>query len=142
MFQRKQSLYWILAIVLGVVQFFRPYGVAMLPIPDGSIDPVVFYFSNFWPVASLLYLTTGIQLVTLFLYKKHNLQIRMTGFNIVLLIGLQALVVYFLWKLSAVGVVKYDIVDVFPIISALLNIFALKRVATDHALLQSLRRLR
>lgn len=142
MFQRKQTLYWIAAIVLGAVQFFRPYGEALIPIADGSIATVVFDFSSFWSVAVLLSLTTGIQVFNLFLYKKHALQIRLTGFNAALLIGLQVMIVYCLWKLPEGGVVKYDIVSIFPLFGALLNVFALKRVAADYALLRSLGRLR
>lgn len=142
MFQRKQTIFWIVALVLTAVQFFRPYGSSIIPFPNGSMETVTFTYSTFWAVSSLLYLTTVIQLIILFLYKKHPLQIRLTGVAIVLLVGLQVMVVYCLLKLPEGGVVRYDIIDIFPLVSAILHIFALKRVAADYALLRSLGRLR
>lgn len=142
MFQRKQTLFWIAALALTIVQFFRTYGAALIPFPGGRVVTVDFFFDTYWPVAALLCMVTVIQIINLFLYKKHALQIRLTGVVIVLLLGLQVLVGYCLWRLPEIGLVKYDIIDVFPVISAILNFFAFKRVSADYALIKSLGRLR
>lgn len=142
MFQRKQTLFWLAALALMIAQFFGSYGQSLIPVGDGSIATIDFTFRTFWTVTVLLALIVLIQVVVLFLFKKQALQIRLTAVNIVLMIGLQALVVYYLFKLPGGGVVKYDLNDLMPAFAALLNFFAFKRVAADYALLRSLGRLR
>ena len=92
----------------------------------------------------LLFISAIIGVITIFLYKRRLLQIRIASLNIGLQAGLTALI-YFLAhsagkELGAVCSFGYSMV--FPIISVVLLIMAIKAIGKDEALIRSMDRIR
>jgi hypothetical protein len=92
----------------------------------------------------LLFLTPIVSLVTIFLFKKRLIQIRLCAANIGLLIGTTGLIYYFgsvgAKELSAVA--SYQINMVFPLVGAILTFMALRAIGKDEALIRSMDRIR
>ena len=72
------------------------------------------------------------------------IQIRLCVVNIVLLVGLEGLMFYYVRAAqSAVGeAISYSIVFIFPLAAAILIYLALRAIGRDEALVRSLDRLR
>lgn len=99
---------------------------------------------NSTPMSILIAICLAICAITIFLYKKRMLQIRLCVGNIVLLVGLEGLMFYYvrLAKQAVGGLSSYNIVFIFPLVSAILIFLALRAIARDEALVKSLDRLR
>jgi hypothetical protein len=96
------------------------------------------------PLIVLLTVTILIDVVTIILYKKRMLQIKLCILNIVLLLGLQGLLYYYISVTShQLGFnPTYSLIFIFPTISAILTYLALRGVAKDEKLIRSMDRLR
>lgn len=153
MIQRIQSLYLLGSVVLIVLMFFFPLaelvdssGKAMQFIYRGipamnDGEPAIF---NAYPVSILLSLIVLIGLITIFLYKKRILQIRLTIFNMVCLLGVVGLIYYSInsqvKELDAIA--AYHLVNVFPLVALVLNYLAIRKIGQDEALIRSVDRIR
>ncbi len=153
MIQRIQSIYLFITVVLTAMLFFMP--VARLTVPDAftyqfyttkviqSGNPEVFIAYN-WMSMILNIVITLVSVVTIFLYKKRLLQLRLCIVNIILLIGLLVLI----WAQVASLTNELDAVRQwgfsfgFPLIGVVLNWLALRGIIKDIALLKSYDRIR
>jgi hypothetical protein len=94
----------------------------------------------------LLTIIIVIAFVSIFLYKKRMLQIRLCVFNAFLLIGFYGLFAFFLWKMSATpDIFRFSNVRLalsFPFISLILDYLAIRNIGADETLVRSLNRLR
>ena len=83
-------------------------------------------------------------LVTIFLFKKRFLQIRLSIVNIVLLGGYYALLFIYLWQAGVQLDAKWylKIVTAFPLVSIVLTFMSLRAIGRDEALIKSLNRIR
>ncbi len=84
-------------------------------------------------LAILVTLTTLISFVTIFLYKKRLLQIRLCGLNLGLLVGTTGMI-YFLGTQVAKELgaeVSYNIPMVFPIAALILTFLAIRSIGKD-----------
>jgi hypothetical protein len=97
-----------------------------------------------WPIAILMGLIALDSLVTIFLYKKRMLQIRFTVFNILLMLGLMVLIYFNVSNQAEVmnASVEYKLVNVFPLISAILSYLAIRGIGKDEAMIRSMDRIR
>ncbi len=153
MIQRIQSTYLLVAVILLAFMVFMPfanmisestgieYQIGFMGITaniqvDISLSTV--------PLSILIGLCLAIAFVTIFLFKKRMLQIRLTIVNIILLLGLQGLTYYYINAASNELNASYSftIVFVFPVVSAILSFLALRAISKDEALIRSLNRLR
>ncbi len=154
MIQRIQSVYLFLASVLFVFMLTNPLAQIRLA------DDTFLIFNNYqvtalsnetfqpvptWPITVLIAVIMLIGLVTIFLFKKRTLQMRLCVYNIILMFGLIGLI-YFYMRYT---VNKYDGVDsvflwpiVVPFISMILTYLALKGIQKDDALVKSYERIR
>ncbi|MGL4955953.1 MAG: DUF4293 domain-containing protein [Bacteroidales bacterium] len=84
-----------------------------------------------------------VSLISIGLYKRRVLQIRLCVFNTVALVGYQF---YVLWAACQVSktalLLDYKITIVFPIIAAICSFLALRFIARDEAMIRSLNRIR
>ncbi len=86
--------------------------------------------------------------ITIFLFKKRRVQIRLAFAEFVLLVGAILFLVYAIWSTREVfvssGAVTWRLtmVGVFPLIALILNWMALRRIIRDEALVRSLDRIR
>ena len=98
-----------------------------------------------WPLSILLFTVMILGVVTIFLFKKRTLQMRLCMFNILLIFGLIGMI-YFYAKFARIGVERTETLLLWPIvipfISAVLSYLALKAIQKDDAVVKSWERLR
>lgn len=153
MIQRIQSLYLLGGLILIGIMFFFPlaelidtagqtYEFLYRGIPaitEGA--PAIFMA---YPVAILLTIIVLISLITIFLYKKRMIQVRLTIFNMVCMLGAVGLIYYSInsqtKELNAIA--DYSIINAFPLVALVLNYLALRNIGKDEALIRSMDRIR
>lgn len=152
MIQRIQSIYLLVATILLTSVFAYPY--AQLLSADGQL--FIFKFNGLAlehepelylhtvPPVILLALTTFIAFISIFLYKKRIIQMRMNSLNIFLILGYLGLNYYYIHNFSKQleGVVSYEITVIFPFIAAILTYLAIRAIGKDEALIRSMDRIR
>lgn len=152
MVQRIQTVYLLVATILIGSVFAYP--LAELLGADGQL--FIFKFNGLKieneeglylltiPPIILLGITTLIPLVSVFLYKKRIIQMRLNSFNIILLIGYVGLNYYYIQNFSKQldGVVSYQIAAIFPFIAAVITYLAIRAIGKDEALIRSMDRIR
>ncbi|MCG8409888.1 MAG: DUF4293 domain-containing protein [Bacteroidales bacterium] len=152
MIQRVQSVYLLVVTVLMATIFAYPYAELM------SSDSQLFIFNfnglskfseegmylKIVPPIVLLVVIVLIAFVSIFLYKKRILQIRLNIFNIVLMFGYLGLNYYYIQNFSKQldGIVSYKIVAVFPFVAIILTYLAVRSIGKDEALIRSMDRIR
>ncbi len=153
MIQRIQSIYLLIAFAFGLSMFFSHQiefmadtmytlsfkGINALQASETSKSiPTI-------ALSILLVLSPLVTFITIFLFKKRFLQIRLCAANIALLIGTTGLIYYFgsmgLKELPAQSL-TYSVTTVFPIAGAILNYLALRAILKDEALIRSMDRIR
>lgn len=154
MIQRIQSVFLLIATILLVFLVFFPYA-EMVRSSDQNIFELGFRglinvsggegiaFSSV-TLSILMIICLLITIVTIFLFKKRMLQIRLSVFNIILLLGLQGLMYYFfrVAEKTLSGSGTFSLLFVFPFVTAILVFLALRAISRDEALVRSLDRLR
>lgn len=154
MIQRVQTLYLLVVTILVGFFFFVPFSTFVVKpqmveyllmatgLSTSGLNQEVIY--PIWALLILVILVCTIPFITIFLFKKRMLQIRLCIVSIILLLGLQGLLYYTVVaigkQLSAEP--SYSIIFIFPVISAILTFLALRAIAKDEALVRSLDRLR
>ncbi|WP_297327905.1 DUF4293 domain-containing protein [uncultured Bacteroides sp.] len=152
MLQRIQSVYLLVVAILLVVALcmpvgsfigadgitenvFKPLGLSMA---DGS-------FQSTWGLFGLLLLSAIIAFCTIFLFRNRMLQVRMTIFNSVLLVG------YYIAFLVFMFVLKSDLEAMsfklgwalcLPAVSIILNYLAFRAIYRDELMVKASDRLR
>ncbi len=153
MIQRIQSIYLLIAFAFGLSMFFTnqiefiadtTYVLNFNGINAVEATETTKSISTI-ALSILLFLTPVVSLVTIFLFKKRMIQIRLCAANIGLLIGTTALTYYFgtvgLKALNAQSL-TYSVTMVFPIAGAILNFLAIRAIGKDEALVRSMDRIR
>lgn len=98
-----------------------------------------------WGLFALTAVISILSLITIFLFKKRMLQIRLCIFNGILMLGFYALFGFFVWILKdqlAGAALSVKIALSFPIIALILDYLAIRNIGADEALVRSLDRLR
>ena len=154
MIQRIQTVYLLTIVALIAAMLFMPLAIIQIDDLFYSFDgsglntltkPSELVYPA-WALMALLTIIIMIAFITIFLYKKRMLQIRLCIFNALLLIGFYGLFVFILWEIAATpGVFHFSSVRLalsFPFISLILDYLAIRKIGADEALIQSLNRLR
>ena len=152
MIQRKQTLFLLIALILNILLFFFPfcefsvnkteiYKITVFGITSLADNTVI---TNLYPLLILLILILIINFLTIFLFKKRMLQIRLNVFNIILNAGLIILFFFFMHKATAdmSAIISYKISIIIPLISIILYFLSIKFIRSDENLLRSLDRIR
>ncbi len=153
MIQRIQSVYLLVAGIFlvfllfnPIAEFVRSANQAIFELRFSGVVNEAGETESFsvLPLSILIVLCISITFITIFLFKKRMLQIRLSVINIVLLLGLEGLMFYYVSviKNELEGNVSYNVLIVFPVVSAILVYLALRAIAKDEALVRSLNRLR
>jgi hypothetical protein len=98
-----------------------------------------------WGLFALGLISSVLALSTIFLYKNRILQIRLSIFNIILMIGFYlffGFITYRVLLLDDIHFNKIGIGVIMPIIAIILTVLAIRKIGEDEALVQSLNRLR
>ena len=162
MIQRRQTIFMLLSAIISALLFFMPlisfnangevmrftiFGI------ENPIDTLTLSQSYTWPLIVLTILMTLAPLVTIFLYKKRELQVRLCHLNMlvnIIFIGL-VFIYYESDVMSVIFAVENDIysLDVayfigmaFPLVNLVLEILAIRGIKKDIELLKSIDRLR
>ncbi len=154
MIQRIQTLYLIviaalmtLTLVMPIATFmgdgytFNLYAFGLKTAQGEVAQPTVY-------MAVVLILSALLPLVTIFLFKRRLLQIRLLAANIVLLLGSLAfmLIYYFLssrlFSELTLHEQSWKITLVFPVISLIFAVLAVRAVFKDEILIRSADRIR
>jgi len=155
MIQRIQSLFLLASVILLSILMYNPFasfivepqmakytlGVFGLSVVDGATVEKV---QSIWFLLGFIIVVLLISFITIFLYHRRILQIRLCILTIVMLVGLQGVMYYVVYaygkNLNSNPI--YSLVFIFPLIAAILNFLALRAIARDEALIRSLDRLR
>ncbi|GET21885.1 DUF4293 domain-containing protein [Prolixibacter denitrificans] len=154
MLQRIQSIYLLGALLLIVALFFVPF--AEIVGSDGSIyvfdkagiylqgakDPEILYSGL--AIQVFLGIIVLVNLVTIFSFKKRIRQIRLSVFNILLMIGLSGVIYYFASHSAKLldGKFSFEPSLVMPLIAVVLTYLAIRSIGRDEALVRSIDRIR
>ncbi len=154
MIQRIQSVYLFVAAMLFLLLFSNPiaklqideslllelYHNKIIAVNQADFDPI-----TTWPLTILTSVIIIINLVTIYLYRKRALQMRLCIFNILLMFGLVGLIWFFV-KYTMSNMSGIDSVFLWPIvvpfISIVLTYLAIKGIQKDDALVKSYDRIR
>jgi hypothetical protein len=149
MIQRIQTVYllWVVGLLIAglclPLGYFTGAGTAIYTFTPLGVraDDV---FQSSWGLFCILLLSSLIALSTIFLYKHRILQIRMTIFNTLLLIG------FYLAFIAFYLVLKEDLEASFrihwalclPLVAIILNYLAIRAIYRDEILVKAADRLR
>lgn len=149
MIQRKQTLFLIVIIALFVSMFFMNLVtrecVGQTPAEDATYSISV---ASLYPLTVLASLIVIISAVTIGLFKKASLQLRLTVFNIILIFGFIGFEIYSLYRFYQAPIVTQTSNDIigmaafFPLLALLFAFLAFRGIAQDIFLLRSFNRMR
>ena len=161
MIQRIQTLYLLLVVILGTLLcIFSPVEFLL---PDAT-DYVSLHALDKWPLAVMSIAIPLLALVTIGLYKRRLLQVRLNIMNVVLCLGYYALlalyVAYIVKGYEPLGAVNCQLSIVncqlstvncewyltmwsaIPLVNVVLTMMATRRILKDEALVRAADRLR
>ncbi len=153
MIQRIQTLYLFVSFILMLMMFFFPLAELL---PQGGEtytfrfdglyyqDSTTIYYQAIPPII-LLSVITLLNFITIFLYKRRIIQMRISFINILLMLGYVGLLYFYVSDFSnrlEAETVSYRIFDVFPVAAAILTYLAIRAIGKDEALIRSIDRIR
>jgi hypothetical protein len=100
---------------------------------------MTFKMTENYLLAALTSFTALIPAISMFLYKKRILQMRFNIFNSILLVVLQGFIVYYF--IQGTGLML-SLQSVFPVISLILSVLAIRNILKDEIKIRSLNRIR
>jgi hypothetical protein len=159
MIQRIQSAFLLAATILSVVIIVHP--ISGMSLSDGSqafftcfglknaVKPYQMYISTY-PIAVLAITTALISFITIFLFQRRVLQMRLCVYNILLTIGLiiSIFIYYFIIKTGNIvdeiymKAHAFSFSIVFPFVNIILLFQAFRSIRRDDMLIKSYDRLR
>lgn len=147
MIQRIQTVFLFFAAVFAGVLFFVP--IASFNVGNEMVNLSVFGVENHTNALLLLVLAilmVIVPFITIFMYKKRELQLKLSSLNVLLNAILCGLVFLFFvdkvqTSLSATSV-TYVFGTYIPLINIVLSIFAMRWIKKDIELIKSVDRLR
>ncbi|MFO7880797.1 MAG: DUF4293 domain-containing protein [Bacteroidota bacterium] len=151
MIQRIQSLYLLGAVITGIIMFFIPLahiiaGPNVLEFYHYGIKPgdIAVNAYNALPLTVLFALTTALSFIIILLYKRRQLQIRLCGVNIFLLIGQIGLILFYIFDVAKQLDAEKDftIAIILPVVSIIFIYLAMRNIAKDDARVKAADRIR
>ena len=149
MIQRIQSVYLLVVSILMVICMCNPvgsiiastneiseFGNLFITLPDGTKDYAP------WALFVILLVVAVLAFVTIFLFKKRMLQIRLTIFSSVMLIGYYLAVVAYIFMLAEKTSFTPSWTICLPFVGIILNWLAIRGIGADEALVKAYDRLR
>ena len=138
MIQRIQSLYLLIITVLQTVLFFSRQGTFITELGE---EP--FRVATSIPIAILIGCTALIPFITIFMYHYRMRQLRLTVLNGILLLMLQAVIIWLLVGANSQSQdYRYSLTAIFPFVSAILSYLTIRAIGKDEAMVRALDRLR
>ncbi len=152
MIQRIQTVYLLLSLTFVGLMFFFPFAVFM----DPGAASYVFDFSGVHEVGTenmitgtlpfqiLLVTVAAINFLTIFLFRNRRLQIRLSVFNMLLMVGILILAAWYIYytKGELQAQVYFKVTLLFPLMSIVLTWLAFRNILKDELLVRSADRIR
>lgn len=150
MLQRIQTVYLLLASTCMLLASVTPLIVFLYQGNPVLFEAMGFYRdgnleSSTWGLFALGMISSVLALATVFLYKTRILQIRLSVFNIVVMLGFYLYAGFLIYRMnpeSGLQFQKLGIGIVMPLIAVILTWLAIRRIGSDEVLVRSLNRLR
>ncbi|MBA7516711.1 hypothetical protein ES705_08759 [subsurface metagenome] len=154
MIQRIQSAFLLAASILSIIFVFHPLSRMILA---GGISATFYTYAlnnstvpyeaiyHTFPIVVLAVLTTLLNLIAIFIYKRRVLQMRICVYNILLTIGMIVLIFYYYFVFKSkldVRTHAFSYSILFPFINVILIFQAFRGIRRDDLLLKSYNRLR
>ena len=149
MIQRIQSVYLLAVTILMIICMCSPvgsiiagtqeiseFGTLFITLPDGTKD-----FAP-WALFVILLVVAILSFGTIFLFKKRMLQIRLTIFSSVVLIGYYMALVAYIFMLAEEASFSPSWTICLPFVCLILNWLAIRGIGADEALVKAYDRLR
>ena len=149
MIQRIQSVYLLVVTILMIVCMCSPvgsiiastneiseFGNLCITMPDGTKDYAP------WALFVILLIVAILSFGTIFLFKKRMLQIRLTIFSSVVLIGYYMALIAYIFMLAEDTSITPSWIICLPFIGIILNWLAIRGIGADEALVKAYDRLR
>ena len=149
MIQRIQSVYLLVVTILMVICMCSPvgsiiastneiseFGNLCITLPDGTKDYAP------WALFAILLVVAALSFGTIFLFKKRMLQIRLTIFSSVMLIGYYLALVAYIFMLAEETTFSASWTTCLPFAGIILNWLAIRGIGADEALVKAYDRLR
>ena len=138
MIQRIQSIYLFIVFILSIVQCFYPFA---------SEGEMALGVSNCVIYAGISVIIPLMAIVSIFMFKKRILQMRLCSFNVILMIfQILSMGGYFYFATTIQETEEYTknvlLVTALPFINIILTYLAIRAIGKDEALVRSLDRLR
>lgn len=149
MIQRIQSVYLFLVAVILIVCMCLP--ISYFIGTDQAISKMTNLAviaqdgsSNYapWALFVILLIAAALALVAIFLFKKRMLQIRLTVFSTILLIGYYITLGVFIYMLKGDAHFRIALGACLPFIALVLNWLAIRAIGRDEMLVKAYERLR
>ena len=150
MLQRIQSVFLLLAAGAMLTASVTPLATFLFNGDKVLFEAMGIYLNgnltdSTWGLFLLGAISSILSLVTVFLYKRRILQIRLSIFNIILMVGFYLFFGFILYKVYPVDQLVFQRVGIgviMPAIAIIFTILAIRNIGADEALVQSLHRLR
>lgn len=148
MIQRIQTVYLLIVTALLIAAMCLPMGYfadnAMMEYPFKALGmDVNGTFHSTWGLFGILMLSTMVAFATIFLFKNRMLQIRMSIFNSLLLVGYYIAFTAFYFALkSDANSFRIGWALCLPLVSIVLNILAIRAIGRDEVMVKAADRLR
>lgn len=150
MLQRIQSVYLVLAAAAMLISVALPLATFYFNTEVVVFEAMGIYLNgeltdSTWGLFVIGLFSSVVALITTFLYNNRLLQIRLSIFNIVLMVGFYLYFGFIMYKVYPVENLEFSKVGfgvIMPVVSIILTILAIRKIGADEALIQSLNRLR
>lgn len=166
MIQRRQSIYLLIIVILGIVLMFQPVIAFSSALQDGvqrmwelsatgltelteeysyqAADLIPVQMNGIWGLALTTILIPILALVIIFLFKKRILQARLCIFLAALCVGYYAILAVYGWFGCKLIAPEWDILfwACIPLICLVLTLMSARAILKDEALVRAADRLR
>jgi hypothetical protein len=150
MFQRIQTLFLVLAAAAMLIASSTQLATFYYNSDEVVFEAMGIYMNgtlndSTWGLFAISLSSSILALITIFLYKKRMLQIRLSIFNIILMIGFYLFFGFIFYKVFSVEELVFNKIGIgliMPLIAIIFTILAIRKIGADEALVQSLNRLR
>ncbi len=149
MIQRIQSVYLLVVTILMIICMCNPIGSIIAA--DNQISEFYSLFISMpdgskvyapWALFAIQAIIAVLAFTTIFLFKKRMLQIRLTIFSSVMLIGYYIALVAYIMMLAEETTFSASWTVCLPFVAIILNWLAIRGIGADEALVKAYDRLR
>lgn len=149
MIQRIQSVYLLVVTILMIICMCNPIGSIIAA--DNQISEFFSLFISMpdgskvyapWALFAIQAIIAVLAFTTIFLFKKRMLQIRLTIFSSVMLIGYYIALVAYIMMLAEETTFSASWTVCLPFVAIILNWLAIRGIGADEALVKAYDRLR